>query len=154
MKHSLLALALACSFVSQVVGQQPTTSQTPPASDQDEVVRITTNLVQIDAVVTDRNGKQITDLSSTDFAIYEDGHPQEIKNFSFISLQPMPTTAAPTPAPERATAAPVPPIQLRPERVRRTFGLVVDERGLSLGSLYFARKSRQKLGDERLQRDE
>ncbi|PYS93317.1 MAG: hypothetical protein DMF64_05560 [Acidobacteria bacterium] len=151
MKHSLLALALACSFVSQVVGQQPTTSQTPPASDQDEVVRITTNLVQIDAVVTDRNGKQITDLSSTDFAIYEDGHPQEIKNFSFISLQPMPTTAAPTPAPERATAAPVPPIQLRPEQVRRTFALVVDDLGLSFESMYFVRKSLHKFVDEQVQ---
>ena len=106
MKHSLLALALVCSSIVPVSGQQSVTPQTPPTAAQDEVVRITTNLVQIDAVVTDRNGKQITDLSSTDFAIYEDGHPQEIKNFSFISLQPMPTTAAPTPAPERATAAP------------------------------------------------
>jgi VWFA-related protein len=152
MKHSLLAFVLACSIAAQAVGQQPAAPQTAPATDQDEVVRITTNLVQIDAVVTDHSGRQITDLSPADFEIYEDGRPQEIKNFSFISLQPTPALA-PTPAPRRndATAAPVPPIQLRPEQVRRTFALVVDDLGLSFESMYFVRKSLHKFVDEQVQ---
>src|SRR2546423_12725566 len=142
MKHSLLALALACSFIVPAVGQQPAQPPTaPPASAEDEVVRITTNLVQIDAVVMDRSGKQVTNLSAADFEIYEDGRPQEIKNCSYISLQPAPNVAAAPSVHARPdpTAAPAPPIQLRPEQVRRTIALVVDDLGLSFESMYFVR---------------
>src|ERR1041384_1583126 len=105
MKQSLLALLLVCALVAPLCGQQPTPTQTQsPIIDQDEVVRITTNLVQVDAVVTDRNGRQITDLTPADFEIYEDVRPQEIKNFSFISLQPTATSAAPPPTPRRSEA--------------------------------------------------
>jgi VWFA-related protein len=154
MKQSLLALLLVCALVAPLCGQQPAATQTQsPIIDQDDVVRITTNLVQVDAVVTDRSGKQITDLTPADFEIYEDGRPQEIKNLSFIALQPTSTSAAPTLAPRRneATAAPVPPVQLRPEQVRRTFALVVDDLGLSFESLYFVRKSLHKFVDEQVQ---
>jgi VWFA-related protein len=147
MKRSLLALALACSTVVQAAGQQPASPQTP-AQDQEPVVRITTNLVQIDAVVTDRSGKQVTDLKPEDFEIYEDGRPREIKNVSFVLLQPA-TPAAP--ARGDATAAPAPPVQLRPEQVRRTIALVVDDLGLSFESMYFVRKSLHKFVDEQVQ---
>jgi VWFA-related protein len=151
MKRSLLALALACSTVAQAAGQQPANPQTP-AQDQEQVVRITTNLVQIDAVVTDRNGKQVTDLGPSDFEIYEDGRAQEIKNLSFVLLQPAATPSTPAPrARPDATAAPAPPVQLRPEQVRRTIALVVDDLGLSFESMYFVRKSLHKFVDEQVQ---
>ena len=38
-----------------------------------------------DAVVTDKSGRQITDLETGDFEILEDGRPQKITNFSYIS---------------------------------------------------------------------
>lgn len=41
-------------------------SQKPPEGD---VVRITTNLVQIDAVITDKSGKLITDLKSEELQL-------------------------------------------------------------------------------------
>ena len=62
----------------------PPDQQKPPG--QEEVVRVTTNLVQVDAVVTDKSGKQVTDLRPEDFEIVEDGHPREITNFSYITL--------------------------------------------------------------------
>src|SRR5437667_9117387 len=66
--------------------QKPPTSQTPGDQDQD-VVRITTNLVQVDAVVT-KDGKQVTDLAAEDFELFEDGKPQSITNFSYVSISP------------------------------------------------------------------
>jgi VWFA-related protein len=151
MKRSPLALVLACSCVFQAAGQQPAKPQAP-ATDQEEVVRITTNLVQVDAVVTDAGGKQVTDLGPADFEIYEDGRPQEIKNFSFVALQPASPTATPAPRSRNdAAAAPAPPVQLRPEQVRRTFALVVDDLGLSFESIYFVRKSLHKFVDEQVQ---
>src|SRR5262245_59032289 len=52
--------------------------------EQDDVVRITTNVVQIDAIVT-KDGKQVTDLKAEDFEIFEDKKPQKITNFSYVS---------------------------------------------------------------------
>ena len=42
------------------------------AQEPQDVVRISTNLVQVDAVVT-KDGKQVTDLKLEDFEIREDG---------------------------------------------------------------------------------
>src|SRR5437764_15334446 len=128
MKQTLFALLLAYALVVSVAGQQPAAPlPTPTTVNEDEVVRITTNLVQIDAVVMDRAGKQVTDLNAADFEIYEDGRAQEIKNLSYISLQPAPEVAPAPHARPDPTAAPAPPVQLRPEQVRRTIALVVDD---------------------------
>src|SRR5215212_6438616 len=66
------------------------------AHDEDDVVRITSNLVQIDAVVTDKKGRQVTDLRADEFEILADGKPQKITNFSYVQNVP---GAEPTPAP-------------------------------------------------------
>src|ERR1700690_697830 len=52
------------------------------------IVRVTVNLVQVDAVVTNSKGRQVTDLKAEDFEITEDGRPQKITNFSYIRLPP------------------------------------------------------------------
>lgn len=47
--------------------------------------RVTTDLVQVDAVVTDSKGNHIRDLEAADFRILEDGKPRTITNFSWIA---------------------------------------------------------------------
>ena len=113
----LLALVLAHALLVSVAGQSPTT-QTPTqkregAPQKDDVVRITSNLVQVDAVVTDKKGQPVTDLRPEDFEIYEDGRSQKITNFSFVSVEPgaQPATESAaarthTPSPLRAASAP------------------------------------------------
>ncbi len=59
--------------------------QPKPKSDED-VVRISTNLVQVDPVITDSKGKQVTDLRADEVQILEDGKPQKITNFSYIAV--------------------------------------------------------------------
>jgi VWFA-related protein len=160
--RSLLAFALALSLLSSVFAQQqrqPSGSRTTGAQD-DEVVKITTNLVQIDAVVTDKSGKIITDLAPGDFQILEDGRPQPITNFSFVETNSPNTGTAPpvsNATAERAKEksggipAPVPPIKLRPEQVRRTIALVVDDLGLSFESTHFVRNALRKFVDTQMQ---
>ena len=61
------------------------TPQKPAAGeevDDDDVVRIETQLVSVPAVVTDRAGRPLTGLKAADFQIFEDGRPQKIANFS------------------------------------------------------------------------
>ena len=47
-------------------------------NNPDNTIRITVNLVQVDAVVMDAKGKQVTDLEAKDFEILQDGKPQDI----------------------------------------------------------------------------
>src|ERR1041384_3748364 len=150
MKHRSLALLLACLFIIPALGQQTNTQ--PPVNPQDEVVRITTNLVQVDAVVTDRAGHQITDLTPEDFEVYEDGHPQKITNFSYIALQPAPATPAPARTDKNGPAPPpVPPVRLRPEQVHRSIALVVDDLGLSFERMHYVRNALRRFVDAPVQ---
>ncbi|HKP35289.1 MAG TPA: VWA domain-containing protein [Pyrinomonadaceae bacterium] len=146
----LLSPLLLFSILLPVTGQQPNPrpspepppaqKQNPPSVDeQDDVVRITTNLVQIDAVVT-RDGKPVTDLKAEDFEIFEDGQPQAITNFSYVSNVPDTGVAPAKTAPKDKTAPPVPPAIVRPQEVRRTIALVVDELGMSFESINAVRK--------------
>jgi VWFA-related protein len=158
----LLAALLANGFALPQQQPAPAPRQQPPAvpgqteqDDDDEVVRITTNLVQVDAVVTDRDGRQVTNLSAEDFEILENGKPRQVTNFSYVRVA-QPTT---TPEPERArprernaaATPPVPPARLRPEQVRRTFALVVDDLMMSAESVHFARQALRKYVDEQIE---
>lgn len=69
---------------------EPAASETRPSEasgageevDEDDVVRVETQLVSVPTVVTDRNGKPLTGLKASDFQIFEDGRPQKIANFA------------------------------------------------------------------------
>lgn len=148
-KHSSLALLLILSLFATSFGQTPT-SQGQQQSEQDDVVRITTNLVQIDAVVTDKRGRHVTDLRAEDFELREDGRPQEITNLSYVAT-PVAVTSPPSPAAVDKNAPPVPPTPLKPEQVRRTMALVVDDLGLSFESVYHVRRALRKYVDEQMQ---
>jgi VWFA-related protein len=119
------------------------------------VVRITTNLVQIDAVVTDKNGKRVVDLKPDEVEIYEDGKVRHISNFSYINLSVRDSTPAPRKSKSiDAAGAPLVPRQLRPDQVRRTIALVVDDLGLSFESAYSVRQSLRRFLDEQIQPDD
>jgi VWFA-related protein len=150
-KRSSLTLLLIFSTFTTAFGQTPGKQLPAPQPEQDEVVRITTNLVQIDAVVTDKKGQPVTDLKPEDFEITEDGRRQEITNLSFVSTGAAPQPARPAATPADKNAPPVPPVSLRPEQVRRTMALVVDDLGLSFESIYYARRALRKFVDEQMQ---
>ncbi len=64
------------------LGQKPS----PAPVSQDDAVRITTDLVQVDVVVVDKDGRQITDLKQQDFELKQDGKVQKISRFSYLQL--------------------------------------------------------------------
>ena len=76
-----LVLLLASSFWTEVSGQ----NKTPPKSEEDEVVRVETELVDVPVVVTDRAGKPVLNLKQNNFAVYEDGKTQELADFAATS---------------------------------------------------------------------
>ena len=164
MKKTFLVLVLALVLQLSVAGpaQQPEPqgkkpnrpepgAQQPVRPSEDEVVRITTNLVQVDAVVTDKNGRQITDLRLEEIEIREDGKPQKVTNFSYVALEAEGPSRLTEPAKPVDKTAPIPPVRLRPEQVRRTMALVVDDLGLSFQSAHFVRRALKKFLDEQMQ---
>ena len=56
-----------------------------PSSQADDVVRVTTDLVLSDVLVTDKQGRVINNLTKDDFAILEGGQPQQVSHFSLGS---------------------------------------------------------------------
>jgi VWFA-related protein len=157
--QNVLALMLMLSLLTNAFaqGRQPASPlAATDTQDDDEVVKITTNLVQVDAVVTDRSGKIVTDLAPSDFQILEDGRPQQITNFSFVTAAPFDgaenrATAAAPKGESVAPGAPTPPRRLRHEQVRRTIALVVDDLGLSFESMHFVRQALRKFVAEQMQ---
>ncbi len=164
MKRNLFITTLVCQlilgqFALTGFGQQPTSQgeQTKPATEPQEpgrpsgedVVKITTNLVQVDAVVTDKNGKLVRDLRPDEVQIFEDGHEQKITHFSLVTSE-SPVASKPEAEPVDKHA-PAPPVKLQPEDVRRTIALVVDDLGLSFESTYYVRRALKKFVDEQMQ---
>jgi hypothetical protein len=61
------------------VAAAPILSQTEP------VIRVSVDLVQVDAVVTDARGHHVTNLKPADFLVLEDGKPQKVTGFSNVA---------------------------------------------------------------------
>lgn len=68
------------SVVVAANGATPT--PTPPVSDEDEVIKVDTEVVNVLFTAQDRNRRLLTDLKQTDVRILENGQPQEITVFS------------------------------------------------------------------------
>src|SRR5260370_32785113 len=163
---SALVFILLPLVSTPIAGQRPTPAPSPASPtpqkqpgipSDDEVVRVTTNLMQVDAVVSDSSGRPVTDLQQMDFEIFEDGRAQQITNFSYISMNPsataQPTGPSPT-VPTDHSAPPAAPVRLRPGQVRRTIALVVDDLGLSVESANHVRRALRQFVDGQMQADD
>jgi VWFA-related protein len=148
---------LWCAQPIAVTAQQPAAPQPP-------MMRVAVTTVQVDAVVTDRNGNLVTDLQASDFEIRQDGRPQTIQTFTFVSasgeepgdapappartVSPAVSAAAPeasassTPA-STAPAAPAPPSG-------RTLVAVIDDLSLSVESMRRTKQALHKIIDAQL----
>ncbi|MFN7270482.1 MAG: hypothetical protein ACK5TZ_00560, partial [bacterium] len=74
---TILLLASTVGAGAAVQEQKPTDTQSPEA-----VVRIDTELVQIDVVVEDEKGQLVRTLKREDFQLTEDGKVQSLSFFS------------------------------------------------------------------------
>jgi hypothetical protein len=85
MRKHLFPLALLFVYCAAVHGQTARPTATPPPSDDTDVVKITTSLIQLDVTVTDKSGRVITDLKPEEIEVYENGERQKVTNFSFVN---------------------------------------------------------------------
>lgn len=91
MRSILAAVVLSLGFVHLhvVVAQQrpPQPAATAPAEQQPPITfKVEVNYVEIDAVVTDANGKFVRGLTKDDFELVEQSKPQTISVFSLVDI--------------------------------------------------------------------
>ena len=68
----------------QTRNQTATPSGTPPATDENEVIKVETNLVTMPVSVLDRDGRFISGLQQKDFKIFENGVEQQVDYFQSV----------------------------------------------------------------------
>ena len=98
--------------------------------------RVGVDAVRVDAVVTDRDGRIVSDLTAGDFEVRQDG---KLQNVTFAEFMPVlagatPPEALPT-GPGAAAPVVLPPAPVKREDVQRTVAVVVDDLSLSVESL-------------------
>src|SRR3954471_14983523 len=76
------ALVVALCLLAPTRAQEPTPA--PPAKDDEEVVRISTELVQTDVMVFDGSGKFVDGLKPEQFELRVDGKPQQVVFFERV----------------------------------------------------------------------
>jgi VWFA-related protein len=149
-----LAIVLSASLT---LGAQQSASPPPEPARSDAVFSVTSTLVQIDAVVLDGKGRQVTNLGPGDFEVLIDGRPQQITHFSYVRVTP---EAAPVQPQEKGklnrpqtpdAAAPPPKPEVQREQVRRTIVLVADDLNLSFESVAFMRRALHKFIEQQIQ---
>ncbi len=134
---------LACLSVAFVAAPSRG-AQAPPSQVPDLVLpAVTTEVVRIDVVVTEKGGHPRQGLRQEDFVVLEDGQPQKIDQFQAFA-----SARAPAPVPGKAKVPP--PVvatnvgEARPERAtppRRHVVLAVDDVHIEAGNLLRIKKA-------------
>ena len=152
-RRTLLASALGLGAISGLPAQDVDTQRERP------VFRTSADLVTVDAVVTDGDGRHVTDLTADDFEIEQSGQPQAVRHAAYV---PLVSAAADGSTRRRPTEPPggEPPagaiplteaLTARPAPIARTVAIVVDDLGLSFESTAHAREALQRFVDREVQ---
>ena len=87
----LMGLLVLMTGVALTAGQAPAPSAqqqqpAPPPAQQPPTFKVRVDFVEVDAVVTDREGRLVRDLTKEDFQVLEDGKSQTITNFTHVDI--------------------------------------------------------------------
>src|SRR5262249_43192947 len=126
----------------------------PSVAQQEYRLRVTVNLVQVDATVTDAKGKPVADLQPGDFRVLLDGRPQDLKYANYVRLREAsispPALAQAQSQPNVAQPA-KPAAALKRQDVRRTIVLFVADLLTSAESMPGIRAGLKKFVQEQVQ---
>jgi VWFA-related protein len=77
---------IAVSALLAAVLSLAPSAQAPPPPVQGPTFRVAVDYVEVDAVVTDRDGRFVRGLTQDDFEVLEDGKPQAVTAFTLVDL--------------------------------------------------------------------
>lgn len=145
-------LTALCFFTAaSIFGQTPQTSPTPP-EDEKDIIRVSSQEVLIDALVLDKDGRQVTNLNADDFEIFQDGKLQKTNSFTYVNLSKPETQTLPTTESKKKNEKiNTPPISVRSGQ-GRVITFVVDDGNClaTLEGLEIARDAMKKFINEQM----
>ena len=154
MKKIFFVTSISCAFLSFffsaiVFAQTPTA--TPPLENEKEVVKIATNLIQIDITVKDKKGNQVTDIKPEEIEIYGNGERKQLSNFSYVSTTTEKTLENKSAADKEKKSPISTTTPIKPEQVRRTIAIVVDDLNISFSGVYYLKRALRDFVDRQMQ---
>lgn len=78
-KAASLILSIVISFGQTTAARAAAGQAEPKQNDRDQTIRLKSELVQVRAVVTDKQGQIIGNLKREDFELLENNRPQGIR---------------------------------------------------------------------------
>jgi VWFA-related protein len=138
----LVSFAIFLSAIPFQAQDKKDSQQTP---DDQEVIKVSSNLVSVDVVVKDKKGKFVTDLKPEDFTVSENGVPQHIEFFDStlssenVAGRPAIAVGSTHPKPENPSGLP-----------RNIIALVLDGQSTDLANLKHVREGVEKYIRERI----
>ncbi len=88
---------LTAALFAVTLHASPQTSQAQPPPQPPPVFRAGTNLVQVDAIVTDPDGHPLVELTAADFELQDDGKPMTIDRVRFLGAEDYSGDSTPAP---------------------------------------------------------
>jgi VWFA-related protein len=82
----LVGLLVLLTGAALTAGQAPAPPAQQPPAQQPPTFKVRVDYVEVDAVVTDRQGRLVRDLKKEDFQVLEDGKSQAITNFTMVDI--------------------------------------------------------------------
>jgi VWFA-related protein len=139
-----LHIALSIWLLLATAFAQSHAQKTP----EEEVIRISTELVQLDVVVVGKNGSVVKGLNKSDFEIYENGKKQQPSFFEFVDASKSRNPAATPANAVDQSAAPQPPTAAD---VRRIFAFIIDDLTIGYEDLVSVRQMLANFMDNSMQ---
>ena len=119
-------------------------------ADQEDVLKVNSNLVNLDVIVKDKKGKPITDLKAEDFSVSENGAPQKIEFFDSTLTTTPTTNTTNEPGAAAAKVSPEPTPRTPSGFPRNIIALVLDGQSTELVNLKHVREGMVKYIRERV----
>jgi len=137
-RASFLLIVLLILIPTSNIGAQEKKNQ-----DQGEI-KLRTELVQIDVIVSDKNNKRVTGLKREDFELYDNNKRQQISNFSYEVANTRHLSEA---APETRSL----PKAITAGELKRVIAFVVDTLHIKFENIYRTRKMLEDFIDNKMQ---
>ena len=126
-RYNGILAALALWALTAAFGQDSGPPLAPRRAQP--LVRISVDMVRLDVVVTDKQGRHVTGLQVEDFDVFQNRKRQTIQTFGYVSAAEAPHTR------RAGMPGPIPSYSLRPQQVDRSLAFIIDEFSLSPSSM-------------------
>jgi VWFA-related protein len=119
---SLLFALMLVLFSGALLLSEDKKAKKEPEPKSQTIFRVPVNIMVVNATVTDKDGNPVTDLTSKDFHVFDDGKPQDIQTFALEEYGPAKSVETKAPGASSKTAVPE-----RASERPRIISLVIDD---------------------------